>query len=169
MSEPRDFPHAAREVLQDAQMRRNVAHATDVIRKKRDLVVAEHPAWQNLRDAGSAIRRHSLRHLDRYLLQFEAACTEAGGQVHWAADADSANRIVLDLLARHSARCCLVGLSYRRCSKASTGADSPDSIGLRPISVYQPKYSRCMWSISGSVRSFCMRWVRATEIVRRRV
>ncbi len=104
MTAPRDFPRAARVVLEDAQMRRNVAHATDVIRGKRDRVVAEHPAWQQLRDAGSAIRRHALLHVDRYLLQFESACTQAGGQVHWAADAEAANRIVLGLLARHNAR-----------------------------------------------------------------
>ncbi len=106
MTEPRsaDFPHAAREVLQDSQLRRNVAHATDVIRNKRDRVVAECSSWQDLRDAGSAIRQHVLRHLDQYLLQFESACTQAGGQVHWAADAADANRILLDLLVRHNAR-----------------------------------------------------------------
>jgi L-lactate dehydrogenase complex protein LldF len=101
---PVDFPQAAREAMQDAQMRRNVAHATDVIRERRDRVVAERDDWQDLRESGSAIRQHALCHLDHYLVQFEAACTQAGGHVHWAADAGDANRITGDLLTHHGAR-----------------------------------------------------------------
>ena len=100
----RNFPEAARTALQDTQMRRNVRHATDVIRRKRDRVVEERGDWQALRDSGSALRQHVLEHLDEYLLQFEQACTAAGGQVHWVRDAAGANLIVLDILARHSIR-----------------------------------------------------------------
>ena len=35
-----------------------------------------------------------MRHLDTYLLQLEESVTRAGGVVHWARDADEANRIV---------------------------------------------------------------------------
>jgi L-lactate dehydrogenase complex protein LldF len=99
----RSFPEAARESLQDSQMRRNVLHATNVISNKRNRVVAEMPDWQELRESGSEIRRHALKYLDTYLLQFEEACTRAGGQVHWASNGDDANRIVIDILARHAA------------------------------------------------------------------
>ncbi len=59
--------------------------------------------------AGTALRRqaikdHTLRHLDFYLEQFEAACTRAGGHVHWASDADEANRIIIDLMKSHGGR-----------------------------------------------------------------
>lgn len=94
------FPQAARASLRDAQLRRNIAHATDVIRHKRDRVVAERQDWQALREAGSALRNHVLENLDAYLLQFEQACSAAGGQVHWARDAAEANRIVLEILTR---------------------------------------------------------------------
>jgi L-lactate dehydrogenase complex protein LldF len=94
----REFPVAAKDLLQDTQLRRNVRHATDVITKKRANVVGELNDWEELRESGSAIRQHVLRYLDTYLLQFERACTAAGGHVHWAADAAEANAIVLSLL-----------------------------------------------------------------------
>ena len=93
-----DFADAAKGSLANAQLRRNVRHATDVIRGKRALVVGETSDWQQLREAGRQIKAHVLRHLDTYLQQFEENCTRAGGHVHWAADADEANRIIVDLI-----------------------------------------------------------------------
>jgi len=95
------FQKAALPLLEDAQLRKNVRHATDVITRKRGMVVGETPDWQELRTAGSAIKAHTLRHLDRYLEQFEKACTAAGGQVHWAGDADEANRIIVGLVKQY--------------------------------------------------------------------
>ena len=46
-------------------------------------------------------RRTCSRHLDTYLEQFEENCTRAGGHVHWARDADEANRIVVDIIRSH--------------------------------------------------------------------
>ena len=93
-----DFPILAKTALGNDQLRRNVHHATDVIRNKRALRVAEMPDWQQLRDAASAIKAHTLRHLDRYLEEFERNCTAAGGTVHWARDADEANAIAISLI-----------------------------------------------------------------------
>jgi L-lactate dehydrogenase complex protein LldF len=61
------FPMAARTMLGDAQLRKNVRHATDVIQAKRARVVAEMPDWQELREAGKQIREHTMEHLDFYL------------------------------------------------------------------------------------------------------
>ena len=72
-------------------------HATDVIQAKRARVVAEMPDWQALRDAGQALRAHTMRYLDAYLLQFEENCRRAGGHVHWAANAEEARAIVVGL------------------------------------------------------------------------
>jgi L-lactate dehydrogenase complex protein LldF len=94
----REFPDAAKDLLKDAQLRRNVRHATDVIMGKRGHVAGEMPDWEQLRESGSAIRQHALRYLDTYLMQFEKTCTAAGGHVHWAADAAEANAIVVSLL-----------------------------------------------------------------------
>jgi L-lactate dehydrogenase complex protein LldF len=87
----------------DPQMRKNVRHATNVIQNKRARVVAEMPDWQQLREAGKQIRRHTMRHLDFYLQQFERNCTAAGGVVHWARDAGEARRIVVGLVQAESA------------------------------------------------------------------
>ena len=102
--QPPDFPTAAKELLQDSQLRHNVRHATDVITRKRNSVTSELPDWQQLRESGSAIRQHVLRNLDKYLVEFEQACTAAGGQVHWAFNATEANAIVLHLLTAHAAK-----------------------------------------------------------------
>ena len=99
-----EFPIAAKQALGNAQLRRNVRHATDVIRAKRALVVGEAADWQALRESGRQIKAHVIRHLDTYLEQFEAGCRRAGGHVHWAADADEANRLVIDIIRSHGER-----------------------------------------------------------------
>ena len=97
------FPEAVKVALADTQLRRNLAHATSVIRAKRNLVVGELDEWQELRLAGAAIKNWVLRYLDRYLETFEAAATAAGAQVHWARDGDEANRLVAELVRQAGA------------------------------------------------------------------
>ncbi len=96
-----DFPIAAKAAMQDPQMRRNVHHATSVIRNRRAIRVEEMPDWQDLRDAGHDIKDHTLLYLDHYLEQFERNCTAAGGVVHWARDADEANAIAIGLVKQY--------------------------------------------------------------------
>lgn len=95
------FPEAARAALADTQLRHNLGHATRTIRAKRAEVVAELPDWEQLREAGRALKERVLRHLDDYLLELEASVQGAGGIVHWARDGDECNRIVGDLIAGH--------------------------------------------------------------------
>ncbi|MEU0154003.1 lactate utilization protein B [Micromonospora fulviviridis] len=92
------FPAAARKALGDAQLRRNLRHATSTIRAKSGAVIGEVPDWQQLRAAGAAIKADAMARLPEMLEQLEAAVTAAGGTVHWAADAVEANRIVTDLV-----------------------------------------------------------------------
>ncbi|MYR06667.1 iron-sulfur cluster-binding protein [Gordonia sp. SID5947] len=92
------FPVAARAELADATQRRNLAHATDIIRTKRAGVVGELDNWEDLRLAAEAIKNRTLHHLDDYLVQFEENAIKAGAVVHWARDAQEANRIVTDLV-----------------------------------------------------------------------
>ncbi|WP_081993649.1 LutB/LldF family L-lactate oxidation iron-sulfur protein [Kocuria sp. ZOR0020] len=92
------FPEHARAELKNTQMRANIGHATHTIRGKRARVVGELPDWQDLRDAGSAIKQEVGARLPELLEQFEANVTARGGVVHWARDAAEANRIVTDLV-----------------------------------------------------------------------
>ncbi|MGW2209776.1 LutB/LldF family L-lactate oxidation iron-sulfur protein [Streptomyces sp. NPDC001781] len=92
------FPEAAKKALDDGTLRGNLRHATRTIRARRAAAVAEVSDWAELREAGSRIKEHTLRRLDRYLKQLEESVTAAGGTVHWAADAAEANRIVTRLV-----------------------------------------------------------------------
>jgi L-lactate dehydrogenase complex protein LldF len=95
-SEP--FPAAARRGLADTQLRRNLGKATAGIRAKRAAVVAELPDWEELREAGRAIKADTMLGLDRYLEQLEARVRARGGVVHWARDAAEANAVVVALV-----------------------------------------------------------------------
>jgi L-lactate dehydrogenase complex protein LldF len=97
------FPQAALPILRNAQLRKNVAHATDVIQAKRARLVAEKTDWQELRTAGAAIKDEVLSHLDQYLVEFEERCTATGGHIHWASDAAEARRIVVEILRKEGA------------------------------------------------------------------
>jgi len=98
------FPAAARHELENAQLRANLRNATETIRDKRGRVVAELPDWEELRDAGRAIKADVLAHLDRYLVQFESAVKAAGGHVHWALDGAEANAVVAEVARAHGVR-----------------------------------------------------------------
>ncbi len=98
------FPAAARKALGDTQMRRNVGKATTTIRDRRAARVAEVPDWQELRDAGAAIKARVMATLPEQLERLEASVTRAGGHVHWAHDAAECNSIVSEIARRHGAR-----------------------------------------------------------------
>ncbi|MFL5927549.1 MAG: LutB/LldF family L-lactate oxidation iron-sulfur protein [Gaiellaceae bacterium] len=97
------FPDAARVALGDSQLRHNLRNATTTIRDKRARVVREVPDWEELREAGRAIKTDVMARLDEYLVQFEESVQAAGGTVHWARDAAEANRVVLDVARAHGA------------------------------------------------------------------
>ncbi len=97
------FPHAAPAALANAQQRRNVRAATTSIRARRAGVAAELPDWEELRDAGAAIKDAALRRLDEALVELEQAVVAAGGVVHWARDAAEANAVVASLVLAEGA------------------------------------------------------------------
>jgi len=97
------FPIAAKEALADSQLRSNLRNATQTIRSKREQVVDELDDWEELRQAGAAIKDDVLGNLDGYLEQLEESLTKAGATVHWARDGEEANRIVVDIARRHEA------------------------------------------------------------------
>jgi L-lactate dehydrogenase complex protein LldF len=98
------FPKAASRALADAQLRRNLGHATATIRAKRAAVVAEVPDWEELRTAGQAIKTAAMRRLDSCLEELEAQVEARGGTVHWARDATEANQVVTGLVQATGAR-----------------------------------------------------------------
>lgn len=92
------FQQAARHDLKNSVQRHNLRMATHTIRDKRARVVGEIDDWQQLRDAGSAIKRDVMARMPELLEQFEEAVTARGGHVHWARDAKEANEIITGLV-----------------------------------------------------------------------
>ncbi|MBV8458358.1 MAG: lactate utilization protein, partial [Acetobacteraceae bacterium] len=74
------------------------------LRQKRDREMHGIPEWEELRSLASAIKEHTLTHLDQYLEQFEANAKSQGIHVHWARDAAEHNRTVHGVLSDHGAK-----------------------------------------------------------------
>ncbi|GAS98509.1 iron-sulfur cluster binding protein [Mycolicibacterium canariasense] len=92
------FPRAARTALDNAQLRRNIGHATHTIRAKRLAAVQECDDWEELRATGSAVKQDVMARLPELLEQLEHNVTARGGVVHWARDGAEANRIITALI-----------------------------------------------------------------------
>jgi L-lactate dehydrogenase complex protein LldF len=98
------FPAAARESLQDSQLRRNLGKATQTIRAKRLRTISELPDGELLREAGAAIKARAMATLPEQLERLEGAVTRAGGTVHWARDGAEATAIVARIAEGKGAR-----------------------------------------------------------------
>ncbi|WCZ38692.1 LutB/LldF family L-lactate oxidation iron-sulfur protein [Corynebacterium jeddahense] len=92
------FQKAAHHELNNVTKRRNYQYATTTIRVKRQNVVDELDDWQQLREAGSTIKRSVAANMPELLEQFEQNVTARGGHVHWARDSKEANEIIQDLI-----------------------------------------------------------------------
>jgi L-lactate utilization protein LutB len=74
------FQASAKQALANTQLRHNLSKATHTIRAKSAQVISEMPDWQELREAGRALKERTLRHLDTYLLELEASVQQASRQ-----------------------------------------------------------------------------------------
>ena len=73
-------------------------------RMRRDSVAQRIPEWEEMRELASQIKKHTLSHLEEYLIVFEERLKENGVHVHWALDAEEHNRIVLDIFQSHGVK-----------------------------------------------------------------
>lgn len=74
------------------------------VRCRRDNMASQVPEWENLREAASMIKKHTVTHLADYLEMFAANAERNGVHVHWATDADDYNAIVLRILGEHGVK-----------------------------------------------------------------
>ena len=74
------------------------------LRQKRDREMHGVAEWEELRSLASAIKEHTLTHLDEHLEEFEANARRNGVHVHWARDAAEHNRLVQSILEDHGAK-----------------------------------------------------------------
>lgn len=95
---------AAKEFLKNQQY----AHWHDAtfwaVRSKRDNMAYGLDEWEQLREKASAIKRHTITHLDEYLDQFATNAEKNGVEVHWAKDAKEFNEIVYGILKNHDVK-----------------------------------------------------------------
>ncbi len=83
--------------LRDPQLSLALNRLSERFSKLRVSALDSLPDVEGLRDRARLIRAHTLSQLDFYLQQFAAAVEVAGGKVHFAASAETANKIVVEL------------------------------------------------------------------------
>ncbi|GAA4451883.1 lactate utilization protein B [Nibrella saemangeumensis] len=98
-----NHPQAAEQFNRDVDRTTWHDKALWFVRQKRDRAVYQIPEWEQLRELASQIKNHTLSRLDDYLEEFERNAQQNGIQVHWAANAEEHNRIVLSILQKHKA------------------------------------------------------------------
>ena len=90
------FVRAAHLALENPQLQKALHTARPGFIGKRAAAAARLPEFDALRDSARDIKAHTLAHLDYYLEEFARNCERAGGEVHWALDADEANNIAIN-------------------------------------------------------------------------
>src|SRR4051812_16860835 len=95
--EHHDFLNASNKALGDVPLQAALVRLTDTLMAGNRRGFAALADSSELRDHAKAIKEHALAHLDRYLEQLEASVHKLGGHVHWAADAEEARRIVVEI------------------------------------------------------------------------
>ncbi len=95
-------PENAAEFLKDAQKSKWHDETLWFVRDKRDKVSKGIPEWEQLRELASGIKDNVLANLADYLEEFERNATKNGIIVHWAADSEEHNRLVLEILQQQN-------------------------------------------------------------------
>ncbi len=98
------FSANVRRALGDAQLQAALGRAIGRFASHRQMAFEAFPEGEALRDRAREVKARTLAALDRHLLELSDSVERAGGEVHWAADADEARRIVVDLAERYGAR-----------------------------------------------------------------
>src|SRR5262249_9036699 len=101
--EHHDFPGAVSQALADEPLQAALIRLTGTLMAGNRRGYAAQADSDRLRDHAKQIKEHTLAHLDLYLEQLESSVERAGGQVHWASDAEEARQIVVGIARR--ARC----------------------------------------------------------------
>jgi L-lactate dehydrogenase complex protein LldF len=107
----KEFKERAVFAIHDASLQQALGKARGGFVGKRVQQVAELPEFEQLREEAKNTKNHILDHLDHYLERYEAAVTKAGGQVHWARDAEEARNIILGICKRVDAKTVTKGKS----------------------------------------------------------
>ena len=98
--EHHDFLGAAGQALADPPLQAALVRLTGTLMAGNRRGFAALADSDALRDHAKRVKEHTLAHLDRYLEQLEASVQQLGGHVHWAATADDARRVIVEIARR---------------------------------------------------------------------
>jgi L-lactate dehydrogenase complex protein LldF len=105
------FKDNARAALADADLQASLKFVEVNFIARRREAADRLPEFDALRDAARDIKNHTLAHLDLYLEAYEERVTASGGHVHYAATAEDARQIVLQICRRLGAKTVTKGKS----------------------------------------------------------
>jgi L-lactate dehydrogenase complex protein LldF len=91
------FPKRVGIAIHDKRLQAALDHASGGFVARRAAQVAALPEFEALRERARCVKDHVLANLDTYLERYEAEVLKRGGHVHWAATAEEARQIVLDI------------------------------------------------------------------------
>lgn len=94
---PITFKSRADSALADPTLKIAIGRTTGTAERKRAAALGDFPQFADARERGKRIKDHVIANLDHYLIEFERNAIASGAQVHWAATASDASRIVVDL------------------------------------------------------------------------
>jgi L-lactate dehydrogenase complex protein LldF len=95
--EHHDFLGATAQALGDPSLQKALTRLTDTLMAGNRRGYAALADSSDLRDHAKRIKEHTLGSLDRYLEQLETSVQRLGGKVHWAATAEEARQIVVEI------------------------------------------------------------------------
>jgi len=105
------FTQRASIAIHDQRLQGALAHASGGFVHKRAAQFAALPEFEALRERARSVKEHVLDNLDAYLARYEEQVTRQGGHVHWAATAEDARRIILDICRHANAKTVTKGKS----------------------------------------------------------
>jgi L-lactate dehydrogenase complex protein LldF len=102
-----DFHAASVQAAGDERLKAAINDAVVPRNLKRQERLAELPDSDALRTLAGDIKQHTLDNLDYYLEQLTASVEAKGGRVHFASDAQDAQRIIADIAEQAGCRLCV--------------------------------------------------------------
>ena len=104
MVSPKYIKKYVQQALKNDVLRTAVLNATQSTVQARQAIIDQIPHWEGLREKCHSIKKDVVDHLDQYLQQFENQCKKNGIVVHWAADDQEAQNIILEIAKEHNAK-----------------------------------------------------------------
>lgn len=98
------FKQSATQYCHDLDHRQRIRKALTGYEAKRDENKGRFQSWEEARQAAAEIKYEVINHLDQYLEQFVGNLERRGVKVHWAADAQEARELIVQIAREHNVR-----------------------------------------------------------------